>query len=76
MDSDLDGVADPSGKKISFEFSDYSTSYYLLRRPDVTIQAKERRKCRRSAALGLERGAGVLMYAGAERREKVAEIRC
>ena len=29
-----------------------------------------------SAALGPERGAGVLLYAGAERREKVAEIRC
>jgi hypothetical protein len=27
-------------------------------------------------ALGLERGAGVLLYAGAERREKVAAIRC
>ncbi len=33
MDSDLDGVADPGGKKIFFEFSDYSTSYIFYEDP-------------------------------------------
>ena len=33
MDSDLDGVADPGGKKIYFEFSDYSTSYIFYEDP-------------------------------------------
>jgi hypothetical protein len=33
MDSNLDGIADPSGKKIYFEFSDYSTSYIFYEDP-------------------------------------------
>ncbi len=34
----------------------------------------KRKPAKRSCAV--ERGAGVLLYAGAERREKIAEIRC
>ncbi len=33
MDSNLDGVADSNGKKVYFEFSDYSTSYIFYEDP-------------------------------------------
>ena len=33
LDSDLDGTPDPGGKKIYFEFSDYSTSYIFYENP-------------------------------------------
>ena len=33
MDSNLDGVPDKNGKKIYFEFSDYSTSYIFYEDP-------------------------------------------
>ena len=33
MDENLDGVPDPAGKKVYFEFSDYSTSYIFYEDP-------------------------------------------
>jgi hypothetical protein len=33
LDSNLDGVADVDGKKVYFEFSDYSTSYIFYEDP-------------------------------------------
>ena len=33
LDSNLDGVPDPGGKKVYFEFSDYSTSYIFYEDP-------------------------------------------
>ncbi len=33
MDTNLDGVPDPEGKKVYFEFSDYSTSYIFYEDP-------------------------------------------
>jgi hypothetical protein len=33
MDANLNGVVDPSEKKVYFEFSDYSTSYVFFENP-------------------------------------------
>jgi len=33
LDADLNGVADPTEKKVYFEFSDYSTSYIFYEKP-------------------------------------------
>lgn len=36
LDSNLNGIADPSEKKVYFEFSDYSTSYVFYNDPKTS----------------------------------------